>query len=213
MLRPEVARRVTRVIDRHHLHTALPVPIRQVPVDLDWQVVYRERIHPLYAALAVDGPRHVLLVNASIGPEWQRLGIAHEIGHAIEASTRPSRPPAQLHLLAEEGDLWWERPGERNANVIAAQLLIPERMLDEPADAIAAACEVPVQFAAWRLASLRRPKGDPVCPITSDEPMEAGRCDGQNTILSPSVDYSPYILVVGDSAQNGSPSRGGLRNE
>lgn len=142
----DAVRRTARLIDRFSLHRLTPVPIRHAVSELGWMLVYRERIDPIYCVLAIVGEAHVLLVNASLAVEWQRVGIAHEIGHWLNDDR------GGLHLLAEHPDHgWWDRDGERAANVLAAQLLLPADLLrgDLPAEEIARICEVPIEFVAW----------------------------------------------------------------
>lgn len=145
-------RAVAELIARYDLHAApvLPVPIRQLARELGWQIVYGERMGRIYGLAVVYRDVRLIQVNAALSHEWQRMTIAHELGHVLNGDA------SALHLCAAPApDLagWLGDRQERRASLTAARLLIPDWAAREYGTVaeLAAACEVPPELVElWR---------------------------------------------------------------
>ncbi len=158
-LSPRAERAIAELIARYDLHAegGLPVPIRQVARDEGWVVRYSEEMRQLYGVAVVLGDVRVIAVNARVAEPYQRLAIAHELGHALNGD------PGQLQLCAATGSGplrgWlWSRE-EQRASLAAARLLIPDWVAraGATADEIAAQCVVPTELVdLWWASAGRR---------------------------------------------------------
>lgn len=142
-------RAIQRFIERWQLHDnpryCLPVPILQAARDEGWTVRYVEGLFPLYGFAAVRGHKRLMGINAEVARPYQRMAIAHELGHVLNGDE------AGLHLCNEWE--WMYNKQEREASKIAARLLIPDgafHLYDTIAD-LAAACDVPQLLVELRL--------------------------------------------------------------
>lgn len=137
-------RAVSELVARYDLHTemALPIPIRQVTRDEGWIVRFSEQMAQLYGIAIIIDDVQVMQINARITSSYQRMAMAHEIGHVLNGDE------GQIHLCAATGrgfrDWLWSRQ-ERQASLAAARILIPHwvRAEIETIDEIAVVCEVP----------------------------------------------------------------------
>lgn len=142
-------RAIQRLVERWDLHTGdtlcLPVPIAQVARNEGWTVRYVEGLFPLYGFAAIRGHRRLMGINAEVSRPYQRMAIAHEIGHVINGDT------SRLHLCSEWE--WLYGKAERRTSEVAARILIPEsavRGIGTLAE-MAAACGVPIELVELRL--------------------------------------------------------------
>lgn len=136
--------RIQRLIEFRSLHAVTPVPIRQIINDEGWRLLFREQIHPLYGFAVIRGQHKIMTVSADVSYPAQRYVMAHELAHEI------NEDPGILHVCGE-GD-WLESRSEREADEIAAWLLIPDSAMERytTAAAIAAACQVPERLVRIR---------------------------------------------------------------
>lgn len=149
---------VRALIARYDLHgesASLPVPIRQVARSDGWIVRYAEGLWPLYGAAVIHGLTRVMLINADVEPPFQCYAIAHEIGHALAGHA------GRLQLCAgvsQRFGKWITTAQEREADRIAARLLIPPTVAYSGADAaeVAALCWVPAWLVDVFMADNRR---------------------------------------------------------
>lgn len=151
---PCLATAVADFIDRYDLHVpgALPVPILQVAREAGWHVHYTTDLWPALGIAVVEGAHRVMRIDESLSRRWQRYVIAHEIGHVLAGHARSPyscRSP-------QPGSRRTRR--ERQADLVAAHLLIPEWLLNETQDPdeIARQCKVPKFLAELRLFGRRR---------------------------------------------------------
>lgn len=104
-----------------------PVPVEAVAEDLLGLDV--QRVELACSGMLLPAERRIL-VNAEEGPQRQRFTIAHELGHwicqCLEGSTEP--------VYCRDTDLKTtaSRAAEREANVFAAELLMPEAEVRDP---------------------------------------------------------------------------------
>jgi hypothetical protein len=175
-----------------YLHTfggaAIPVPVEAIAEDLlglrieeSWDLgdcsgvlVPAERLIVLNAAERAGGRNEPPLRR-------ERFTVAHELGHWIcHADQRRETPPVycrQVHV-AEPAD----RTLEREANVFAAELLMPEEAVRaawaEKGDVVACAARLDVSPTAmgWRLYSFGLAKVAPAFKELADM-REAGRSE------------------------------------
>lgn len=142
-------RAIQRMVERWDLHTsiayALPVPIAQVARNEGWTVRYVEGLYPLYGFAAVRGYKRLMGINADVARAYQRMAIAHEMGHVLNGDA------SSLHFCSEWE--WLYNKQERRASEVAAAILIPDAALRELAtiDEIAAMCDVPVELVEIRV--------------------------------------------------------------
>ena len=108
-----------------------PVPVESVAEDLVGLAV--ERV-PMTGCSGVLLPlERVILVNSAEPETRRRFTIAHEIGHWICQCLEGSAEP----VMCRDKDLSTaaDRAREREANVFAAELLMPEEAIREDVDA------------------------------------------------------------------------------
>jgi len=138
--------------------TGHPVPVEDIAEDLLGLRIRVERhMGALSGALM---PAHRLIrVNADEPPERRRFTVAHEIAHwVVHCSEERERAPIMCRLVAEEGAA--DRR-EREANVFAADLLMPEDavrhrfdLLGPHAEPLAHEFGVSLDAMRWRLYNL-----------------------------------------------------------
>lgn len=147
---------VRGMIERYDLHRsdATYVPIKQVARDEGWKVCYQpgSRMAPAMAFAVIAHGYKGIVVNEAVAEGVQRTAIAHELGHELAGhkvgvDVFGSRRHDHLYrrgLVPEQ---------EREADIIASILLIPDWLLFERLDAVemAAMCRVPQWLAALRL--------------------------------------------------------------
>jgi hypothetical protein len=153
---PRAARLLRRYLEAFPA-AEVPVPVQDIAEDL---LGLRVRVAP---GLAVSGmlvpSERLVWVNADEPPERCRFTVAHEMGHWVvhcaEQATRPA-------ILCRDADLDGATDvREREANVFAADLLMPEAAVreaaggpDSSATALALRFRVSPVAMAWRLYNL-----------------------------------------------------------
>jgi Zn-dependent peptidase ImmA (M78 family) len=89
----------------------------------------------------------IMVINADTGRQWQRVTMAHELGHYLAG---------HLYLPSTRLNAAWLPPDdelEREANTVAARLLIPQWLIDDglSVDELAERCDVPTSLVRLRL--------------------------------------------------------------
>lgn len=142
-------RAIQRLVERWELHGniayCLPIPIAQVARNEGWTVRYIEGLFPLYGFAAIRGNRRLMGINADVGRPYQRMAIAHELGHVLNGDVD------SVHLCSDWE--WLYNRQERGASEVAARILIPDAALSvfDSIDTLAAACDVPPMLVELRL--------------------------------------------------------------
>jgi Zn-dependent peptidase ImmA (M78 family) len=134
---------------------ASPVPAEAIAEDL---LGLRVREEPALDASGVLYPdERLILLNGAESPPRRRFTLAHEIAHWTLHCGGPAPPPI---LCRAVGPRQGADAREREANVFAADLLMPERELREAggrepeAAALAERFGVSPEAMAWRLFNL-----------------------------------------------------------
>lgn len=109
------------LIYRHRLHTRLPVELGPL---LDRFEVRKHNFTPMTMGFALVRPKGMYIgVNKNMDAAWQRMAMAHEAAHII------ANQPHQL-FVCKTSD--WSKEGEeREAQLIAACLLVPLKIVAE----------------------------------------------------------------------------------
>ena len=145
-------RSVRALIERYDLHraaTSVPVPIRQIARDEGWTVTYASGMAPLYGYAIVIGACLFMRINSTVTPAYQRMAIAHEMGHVLNGDIDRIHLCTALPLAA-----WIDGKQELRATLAAARILIPDWVLVEMGSIaeIAYRCEVPTELVELRVA-------------------------------------------------------------
>lgn len=145
-------RAISELIARYELHAemAVPVPIRQVARDEGWIIRFSERMGRLYGVAVVIEDVRVMQINARVSDTYQRLAIAHEMGHVLNGDA------SAIHFCSPTGGSfagWLRNRQERQASIAAARILIPDWALGdaETIQEIASLCEVPDELVKLRV--------------------------------------------------------------
>jgi Zn-dependent peptidase ImmA (M78 family) len=142
------------LIHRHRLHTRLPVDLSPVLERFD---IRRHNLTPVTMGFTLVRPKQIHMgINRNLDLGWQRMALAHEAGHII------ANQPHQL-FVCRTGD-WSKDRDEREAQLIAACLLVPLHVIEdhyqvEAAPRIAQALKVPTHLVDLRW-SFARVHGD-----------------------------------------------------
>lgn len=147
------AQAVRDFIGRYDLHLpgALPVPIIHAARSSGWIVVYSPNLWPAFGLAVRNQTHRVMRIAEELSPCWQRYVVAHELGHLL------AQHSDQLHRCDDPHQLVAERPEqEREADRIAAHLLIPDWLLREEASpaVIAERATVPESLVELRLGNI-----------------------------------------------------------
>jgi IrrE N-terminal-like domain len=129
----------------------LPVPVESIAEDLLGLTIYEEDLDVLSGVLYPDERR--IEVNASDIPARKRFTVAHELGHWVCQCLEGRGHEVMCRVEDLSPDV--DRTLEREANVFAAELLMPEpavRAAAAEADA-ARRFGVSSQAMQWRLYS------------------------------------------------------------
>jgi hypothetical protein len=138
----------------------LPVPVESIAEDLLGLSVEERELE--VSGMLLPAERRIL-VNAEESKQRQRFTIAHELGHwvcqCLEGTTAP------VFCRDKDVSTAADRALEREANVFAADLLMPEPAVrGAAADELARLLGVSGEAIAWRLFSFdlgARPQGAP----------------------------------------------------
>lgn len=109
------------LIYRHHLHTRMPVELGPL---LDRFDIRRHNFTPMTMGFAIVRPKGIHIgINKNLDVASQRMAIAHEAAHII------ANQPRQI-FVCKTSD-WSKDQDEREAQLIAACLLVPLRVVAE----------------------------------------------------------------------------------
>lgn len=131
----------------------LPVPVEAIAEDLLGLGVSEERLDGVSGLL--DPRRRWIVVNAADVPPRRRFTLAHELGHWVCQALEGHA--ATLYCRVEEVGVGEGRALEREANVFAAELLMPEAAVRSAfaasgrVQAVAARFGVSEEAMGWRL--------------------------------------------------------------
>jgi len=117
--------RAYRLRERYHAHfggAELPVPVERIAEDLLGLAV-TERDDLAVSGMLLPAEREIYL-NAEDVPARRRFTLAHEVGHWVCQCLEGKGAPVMCR--AEDVSESADRTLEREANVFAAELLMPE---------------------------------------------------------------------------------------
>ena len=142
-----------RFVARYGLHQrgAVPVPISAVAEYEGFRISYAPRLWPLNGYAITLGPLRIMEINSDLSLPYQRWTIAHELAHTI------LHDPSALHLCTAGNRSfarWVRRRIERQADIAAAYIHIPDWVISETGGSIpdiVVACEVPEELVRIRL--------------------------------------------------------------
>jgi Zn-dependent peptidase ImmA (M78 family) len=148
--------RAYRLRERYHAHfggAELPVPVERIAEDLLGLAV-TERDDLAVSGMLLPAEREIY-VNAEDVPARRRFTLAHEVGHWVCQCLEGKGAPVMCRAqdVSESAD----RTLEREANVFAAELLMPEPAVRTEFAAggdIAERFGVSAEAMAWRLYNL-----------------------------------------------------------
>jgi hypothetical protein len=132
----------------------LPVPVESIAEDLLGLSIGEDEALPV-SGMLLPAERQIWVNarEAQESPGRRRFTVAHELGHwvcqCLEGRTAP------VYCRAEDVDASTDRTLEREANVFAAELLMPEQAVRASADRAEAHTSfgVSVEAMRWRLYS------------------------------------------------------------
>ena len=142
------------LIHRYRLHMRLPVDISPL---LDRFEIRKHNFTPMTMGYTLVRPKQLYMgINKNLDFGWQRMAHAHEAAHIIAKQSQP------LFVCKTNG--WSRDPDEREAQLIAACLLVPLRVVAENyrvgiAHELARALKVPADLVDLRW-SFARVHGD-----------------------------------------------------
>lgn len=140
-----IRRRLDEVITRWNLHEAselsLPVPIELVARHEGWRIGWGCE-WPVYGFAVYSQASRTMRINESLSDEWIRFTIAHEMGHEIAGHGYGQY--AYAHGPRDD-------PREREADLVALELLIPRWLRDGSVECaeVARRCRVPLPHVQW----------------------------------------------------------------
>jgi Zn-dependent peptidase ImmA (M78 family) len=132
LTRPDYARvntEVTRILRQFEVKSP-PVNVLNIARELGLAVHFVRfsgkfnRVSGFY-----DATEHAIYVNAEEYPLRQTFTIAHELGHSL--MHRDWAQSTEYKLLMRDPDAHEVNPYEKEANVFAANLLVPRHILDQ----------------------------------------------------------------------------------
>lgn len=165
---PVIDARAHELRDRYHVHFSgeeLPVPVEAIAADLLGLHVEEGELDG--SGILVPAERRVVL-NAAEPPSRRRFTLAHELGHWVCQVLEGHNAPIYCRDLdvTEATD----RALEREANVFAAELLMPEPTVRSRWDGSISACAetfgVSEEAMHWRLYNVGLVAGMPVRTAT-----------------------------------------------
>lgn len=137
---PDPARQARALLEQLPRFTG-PVPVYEIAKALDIVEIRVERTHGLEAVLVTDPERSEgrILVNAASPRRRRRFSIAHELGHFLNPTHRPTHAEGSFsytskHLArvspADQAELSRHIRQEDEANRFAIELLAPKYLVD-----------------------------------------------------------------------------------
>ncbi len=109
------------LINKHRLHSRTPVDLSPI---LERFEINKYNFTPITLGFALVRPKQMYLgINQNMDQSWQRMALAHEAAHII------ANQPSQL-FVCKTND-WSKDHDEREAQLIAAYLLVPQRVIEE----------------------------------------------------------------------------------
>lgn len=153
-LTDEVLDTLEFLIHRHRLHTSLPVDLSPI---LDRFDIRKHNFTPMTMGFVLVRPTQMHMgINKTLPIEKQRMAIAHEAAHII------ANQPHQFYVCKTSD--WSRDEHEREAQLIAACLLVPLRVIEtgyrvNTAPQIASVLKVPPDLVDLRW-SFARVHGD-----------------------------------------------------
>jgi Zn-dependent peptidase ImmA (M78 family) len=109
------------LIHRYHLHSRMPVDLRQITEKFD---IRKFNFTPMTMGYALVRPKQIHIgISQNLDPAWQRMAQAHEAAHVIANHQNGL-------FVCKTGD-WSRDDHEREAQIIAAYLLIPQRVIQD----------------------------------------------------------------------------------
>ena len=129
-----IARRVRALLQEHEV-TAPPVPVERIARGLSVQLRFSPLDQELSGMVFVKDDTPIIGVNAIHHPNRQRFTIAHECGHLILHRAQVTK---EVHvdkgfpmLMRDTAAAAGVNEMEIEANLFAAELLMPESLLTE----------------------------------------------------------------------------------
>ena len=109
------------LVHRHRLHTRLPVDLSPVLERFD---IRKLNFTPMTMGFALVRSRGIHIgINSNLDASWQRMALAHEAAHVI------ANQPGRIFVCRTSD--WSKDAFEREAQLIAACLLIPTKVVAE----------------------------------------------------------------------------------
>jgi Zn-dependent peptidase ImmA (M78 family) len=109
------------LIHKYRLHNRLPVELGPL---LERFEVSKHPFTPMTLGYALVRPKQIYLgFNQNLTLPWQRMALAHEAAHVIANQ--------QHHLFVCKTNDWSKDHDEREAQLVAACLLVPLRVVEE----------------------------------------------------------------------------------
>ena len=109
------------LVHRYRLHTRLPVDLTPITEKFE---IRKHNFTPVTMAFTVVRPKGIYVgVNGNMDAGWQRLALAHEAAHIIANHQHPL-------FICKTND-WSKDHDEREAQLIAAYLLVPHKVVEE----------------------------------------------------------------------------------
>ena len=135
--RNAILRRVQSLLDEHEV-TAPPVPVERIAKSLDAQLRFSPLDDELSGMIYVNEGTPIIGVNALHHPNRQRFTIAHECGHLVLHKPQITK---EVHvdkafpmLMRDSVSAAGVDEMEIEANLFAAELLMPKAMLAKALD-------------------------------------------------------------------------------
>ncbi len=109
------------LIHRYHLHSRLPVDLSPI---LEKFEIRKYNFTPMTLGFALVRPKQIYIgTNQNLDPRGQRMAQAHEAAHVI------ANQPHGL-FVCKTSD-WSKEHDERQAQLMAAYLLVPRKVVEE----------------------------------------------------------------------------------
>lgn len=132
------------------MHRSVPVPVFGIARSLGWHVRTWDDLVPSLLGVAVPGDPVVVLIAGRLDERERRFVLAHEMAHML--CSHHSR--LSLCWGEHAGDLapWLSRRQEREADRVAAEILIPDTVIaNHDVSELSEVCEVPGWVVSQRM--------------------------------------------------------------